>query len=182
MSSRKYDIGHGVTVTDDGYSIRAEWKSGSGSTSIGIHRPKQLGEMVQVIMSRAGDMFYISDVDADCWMSVQEFETEDAAKVAWPAGIMGPSGYQFTEKDGSRTYFRRILEFSCWDVKSDPERKRLPKTELMIEDYLAVAQAKARAAEARFNDAIAFTGRNLKDIMEKIGDWVKPSKEPTLTI
>lgn len=177
---KKYDIGHGITITDKGHSLRAEWKVGEhGLHSIGCVRPVKLGDTLEVVFSRDGKFYYLQTFGllVRAWMGVETFESEGAAKNSHGDGVCGASGYIFKEPDGS-AYFRRTLDFAFWDVKSG-ETKQLPKDDPLVQDYLGIAQDESRKSEAKFNESIAFSGRTLADILSKIGDYVvEPESDP----
>ncbi len=180
---RKYDIGHGVTITDDGYTIRADWKTDEKSSiSVGTERPNaDVGDEVSVRYSRDHKHFYIpryAGMHGD-WMSVATYPDVESIK-ALNLGGLGPPGYVQIKKrfgDTHETYYRELLHFSVWSVKADPADV-VETIDEKCKDYLSMCHARVEAEGKRFDEEIKFTGRTLAWIMEKIGPWQSAPPEP----
>lgn len=184
---RTYDIGHGIIVSDDGYTIRAAWESddGKSSTSIGVERPKseQLPDAFTVRYSLNRKHYYLPaycGFPGGIWMSVETHPTVDAIKAMNLGGLGAPGYIQITKKSGE-VYYREVLDFATWSVKADPG-DTVESSDEKIKDYLSWAYARQDADEKRFDEALAWSGRTLKWIMEKIGPWVSPPPPPAPTV
>lgn len=178
---RKYDIGGGVIITDDGYSLLAEHKSGDRTTcSIGIKRPYigPLPDSLKAMYSLDGRYFYLSDfVGMDgFWLGVETWADLDAMKAQMGSGLFGKGYATFT--DNGKQYHREVLHFVSWNVKAEREHKTIAKIDPAAQDYLALAQNDLREQEKRFNEVIAPSGRTLKWIVDRIGAWVPLPPEP----
>lgn len=186
---RKYDIGNGVTITDDGYSLTASWKIGeNGSGSIGIKRPPigPVPDEVEALHSADGRYFYLpaySDIGG-FWLSTTAWASRAEMEAQQKAGILGKSGCEITRTDTGEVLYRDVLHFSMWKVRAEPNARKVPKTDEIVKDYLAMAQASDREQERRFNEAIAHSGRTLKWIMARIGPWqaAPPELPPVVLI
>lgn len=186
--NRKYDIGHGVIVTDDGHTIRAEWKhaDGKSSTSIGVERPIPApaeGESVEVRYSLNRKHYYLPKYcgfNRGIWMSVATYPSVEEIKAQNLSGLGAPGYIQITKK-GGESYYRDVLDFMTWSVKADPNVGIEPVDE-KIKDYLSWAHARQTADEQQFDESLAWSGRTLKWIMEKIGPWVPAPPEPAPTV
>lgn len=184
---KKYDIGHGVTITAYHWGIRAEWymdEAKKGSTTIGLAWPINPPEQVQIIWSLDGDYYYpkgMAILTLGFWLSKQTYSTLDAADAAAPAGIFGKTYNEFKDKDGSE-YFRVCLMFNGWDVKSAQETTLLSRDDPLVFDYAGLVGNQWKDDEARFNEAIAFTGRTARDIISKIYPFEEEPEEETPAI
>lgn len=183
---RKYDLGNGVTIEDDGYSIRANIVRGERSSeSIGIRRPVKVTDQLKVIYNLSGDVFYLENFAGmhGFWLGVKQYATLEEVKAASPKGLFGSAWAQFTEVDGT-TYYRIAMHFTGWDVKHDRSREgeTISKDDPLAKDYLGLVQNEQREQEAKFNEAIAHTGKNLKYILDKIGDFQPVAEPPVVAI
>ncbi len=175
-----------VVIVDDGHHIRAEWTNESGGTnSVGIRRPPpKPGDKVQATFSLDGKYFYLPtyvpiDISSGAWMSVETFATKEEAQEKCRAGIYGPTYVEITlPKEEDRKLYRELLHFHSWKVEARREPVELSKDDSMVKDYLAVCYAYDMNRMRRFNDAIAFTGRDYAWILRKIGDPVPADIEP----
>jgi hypothetical protein len=181
---RKYDIGGGVTITDDGHYLVAEHRKDDKCTSsIGIKRPPPVGPLpdeLEVQYSEGGRYFYLPAF-ADThgfWLSVQAWPTRAEMESQQQAGIMGKAGAEFTRTDTGEAYCRAVLHFAYWNVKAEKGTKKIARADEMAKDYLALAQGRDREQESRFNEVIAHTGRTLAWVMKQIGAWVPFPPEP----
>lgn len=178
---RRYDIGNGVIVTDDGHSLIATWKTGEHSThSVGVKRPPAgpLPDVLPVRFSLDGNHFYVETV-ADMhgfWLGVKAWTDLDELKAQQSPGVFGKEWATITLPDGT-TYHREVMSFAIWSVRSEQKAHQLPKSDGMVMDYLLLAQNRDRESEARFNETIAFSGRTLAWLMKRIGKWI-PEDEP----
>lgn len=176
----KYDVGDGITLTDDGFTLRVEKKTDTSSSSIGIRRPVKIGPEVEILYSLGRDYFYVTgflDMHG-FWLGVETYPTIEELKS--PTGIFGREYVQFTENDGSGSYYRAMMSFTGWDVKSEREYVKVPKTERMVEDYLIIQQGKDRESEQRFNDWLKEHGcsRTLADLIKKVPAYVEKPEPP----
>lgn len=178
---RKYDIGHGVTITDDGYTIRADWKPDEKSScSIGAERPPdEVGDEVSVRYSRDRKYFYIPRYAGmhGAWMSVATYPDTASIKALNLGGLGPPSYAEIKKKDTGETHYRELLHFSIWSVKAEPADVVEPIDE-KCKDFLSLCYTRYEAEAKRFDEEIKFTGRTLDWIMEKIGAWVPAPPEP----
>lgn len=180
---RTYDIGHGVTIEDDGFQLIAKVQTGIASTSIGIKRPPKLGATVVIQYSAGGEVYYVNAVTdlTSGWLSVKTFPTMEDAQAKQTPGIWGKPCYQITHKDG-RKWWRQSYPFNGWSIKSGKgEEVEIEKSEL-AQDYLCIQQGIDREQEKRFNEVIAPSGRTLGWIMNKIGEWVAPTEIPVVSL
>lgn len=171
--TKKFGIGHGVTIVADHYGIRAEWFTDEAKKcrrSIGISWPVNPPDQVEIIWSLSGTYYYpraIAKAIHGFWMSTETYPTEDAAKDAAPHGLFGKCWASFTNSDGT-TYYRVVLHFNGWSMKSASETTLVSKNDPLVLDYAGIVSHEWAKDEARFNDAIEFTGRTARDIISKI--------------
>jgi hypothetical protein len=178
---KKYDIGSGIIIIDDGHYLRAEWRTGeTTSHSIGVKRPRvgPLPEEFEARFSVDGKYFYLEDFTDmyGFWLGVREWDSLDEMKSQQKQGIFGKEYATIIRTDVDRTIHREVLSFTVWNVKDEQKSRKLPLTD-MVKDYLSLQQSRDREEEKRFNEAIAFSGRTLKWIMSRIGEW-KPEPKP----
>lgn len=182
---RKYDIGHDVIITDDGFTISAEAKKGAAcTTSIGIKRPPcgPVPDELDIQYSLDGRHFYLPKF-ADMqgfWLSVQTWKDRAEMQAQTGSGLFGKGCAVFSHPGSGEAYRREVLHFVSWNVKAEREQKKIAKLVELAQDYLALAQEEHREQERRFNEVIAHTGRTLKWIMDRIGPWqtVPPELPP----
>lgn len=179
---RKYDIGGGVIVTDDGYSLLAEHKSADRTTcSIGIKRPHigPLPDELKVQYSLDGRYFYLPDfVGMDgFWLGMKTWPNLDEMKAQMEPGLFGKAYATFSGE--GEQYNREVLNFVSWSVKAERETKTIAKSHPDAQDFLALAQNADREQEKRFNEVIAPSGRTLKWIVDRIGPWQPLPPEPS---
>jgi hypothetical protein len=182
---RKYDLGGGVTITDDGHTILAvHQRDDRSSTSIGVRRPPvgPLPAELEVQYSQSRRHFYLPGFAGmgGFWLSVATWPSHQEMQAQQSAGIMGKQGASFVHDDGT-THFREVLPFTYWDVKAERDTQKLARDDEMAKDYLALAQNVDREQEARFNAVIAHTGRTLKWVMDRVGPWQPLPPEPPPT-
>lgn len=180
-SVRRYDIGGGVIVKDDGHSLIAEHKSDDRTThSIGIRRPHigPLPDSLRVLYSLDGRYFYLPDfVGMDgFWLSVNMWPNLEEMKAQSQPGLFGKTWATFTA-NGTR-YHREVLHFVSWSVKAERETRVIAKSHPDTQDFLSLAQNEDREQEKRFNEVIAPSGRTLKWIVDRIGPWQPLPAEP----
>jgi hypothetical protein len=191
--SRKYDIGHGVTIEDNGYWLTAHHvKDDKSSSSTGIRRP-HIGPLpleLDAVFSQDMRYFYLHDFTSPhgFWLGTKAWANEEEMKAQQPAGIMGKAFAGFTPTATGITYYREVMHFNVWsikDKKDDRGRSMLVKvsnTDDMVLDYLSLAQNEDREQEKRFNAVIAPSGRDLKWVIDRIGEWVPLPPEPPPTV
>jgi hypothetical protein len=177
---RKYDLGQGITITDNGSSIRAEWSTGEHSShSIGIVRPGPMPvpDQVKVVFSRQEHAYYLLDYCRAhrAWLSTEVFQGKPEGVTA--ESIFGPGCVGFFNQ-GGLTHYRKVWDFAMWDIKSG-ETRPVDRTDALVVDALICEQQESRDDERRFNKALAFSGWTYKEILNKIGPWV-PVEEPPL--
>lgn len=175
-----------VIITDDGHSVRAEWSTGANSSiSVGIRRPPpKPGDTVQATFSADKRYFYLPtyvpmDVHLGAWMSVETFVSKEEAEAKCRKGIFGPAYVEITlPKEDNRVLYRELLHFNSWKVELWQEPEELSKDDALVKDYLAMCHAHDMESMRRFDEAIAFTGRDYAWILRKIGDPVPADIEP----
>lgn len=174
-----------VLIVDDGHTVRAEWSSGSNSsTSIGIRRPPpKPGDTVAATFSLDGRYFYLPgyvphDIHGGNWMGVTKYASNEEAKLKCKAGLYGPNYIEIQAKDQPAPYYRELLSFSAWKVDAEHAERQLATQDEMVKDFLAMCYAHDMQSMQRFNDAIAFTGRDYAWILKKIGAPVPADVEP----
>lgn len=181
MIKRKYDLGNGVTIEDDGHWISATHKKDEKSScSIGVKRPKEFPEIFKVIVSRDTMLYYLHDFTDmhGFWLSFNKFDNQEAATVQ---SIYGKE-YAYIKLKSGEEYWRQMYSFNCWSIKSDHVNKELPFDCDEVKDYLAIQNVKDKEQEARFNDVIAPSGRDLAWIIGKIGPWVPVEELPIVRL
>lgn len=191
---RRYDIGNGVTITADKWTIRAEWKTDGRSTrSIGIRRPPpKPGDKVRAVFSLDGKMFYLPDYAHagfdGFWLGVKTWDSKEEMGEQQQANFWGDKpGSTFTPGDGpnaGKTYHREIFHFNCWSVKHKPETTLSMEGDEgeLVKDYLALCQSIDTKHEAEFNKEIAFSGWTLSQILDAIGPWVPVEDIPVVKL
>ena len=177
---RKYDIGHGVILDVTKHQIIARWENSSRS----IIRPAPIpGEEVNVIYSLDGLLYYLPEYTFTHgrWMSVKEWATREEMNKSLQEGIWGKEYVQF-HPPGQELYYREAYSFSTWKVKHQPAAKKIKTDTNMALDAISLYQQEQRQHEKEFNEEIAFTGRDLKWVLEKIGLWVEPTEIPIVVL
>ena len=185
---RTYDIGQGVTVKDNGFNLIATWKEGAGTHSIGVKRPSGLppvkeGDEVEIQYSVGRKYFYLPRY-ADphgFWLGTKAWATREECEAQQKPGIFGKGGCEFSKPSTGEKWYRERLDFAYWKVDAERQIEKRSVDDMVI-DYLHFAQMQDRDGEERFNEAIAFTGRNLKWIIGKIGPWVAPEVPATVRL
>lgn len=182
-NKRKYDIGNGVVISDDGYYLTASWSESDSRCghSVGIKRPPpKPGETVKALFSLCGQFFYLTDYTDPhgFWLGVKSWKSKEEMDAQQKPGIMGKEYAYIQRTDTGETYYRESMSFTFWSVKHEKKDRELPTSDEMVRDYLSIQQNRDREQEKRFNEAIAFTGRDLKWILDKIGPFVPFDPEP----
>lgn len=183
---RKYDIGHGVTIEDNGYSLIAHIaRSGGGMMSIGVSRPRvgPIPDQVKIIYSVGGIHYYLPDFATPhgFWLGTTKWKSEEEMKANCKPGMFGTAGHVIT-KDSGEVYVRERLDFAYWSVKADRAEHHVASSDDLAKDYLCIALREEAESSKRFNKEIAFTGRDLDWIMAKIGAWVNPEEIPVVVL
>lgn len=112
-------------------------------------------------------------------MGVETFVSKEEAAEKCRKGIYGPAYVEITLlKEDNRVLYRELLHFSGWKVEARQEPEELAKDDALVKDYLAMCHAHDMESMRRFDDAIAFTGRDYAWILRKIGDPVPADIEP----
>lgn len=184
---RKYDLGNGVTIEDDGHWLMANVQKGSGSSqSIGVKRQviPDMTKPFEVLMSRSGAHYYLTkhaDVQG-FWLSVKTWPSEEAMKSdpQCKPGIYGHAGVTITP-NGREPYVREILHFNSWDVKSG-ETKELPCEDDMVLDYLSLVAGEDKKQVVRFNEVIAPSGKDYDWLVQNLPTWVEPESPPIVKL
>lgn len=176
----KFDIGHkDVVITATRSGIRASFKRENGSeTSIGLSWPPIPRETVELVESLNGKYYYPVEVARAIhgfWLSTETYGTEELCKEHTPDGIFGKAFAAFKNDDGS-VYYRSCLYFAGWDIKSSKERVMVSRDDPRVFDYVGLVAQQWEEDEAKFNSAIAFTGRTARELMEIIKPLVDPEK------
>ncbi len=184
---RKYDIGGGVVIEDDGHYLSAQWRAddGKSSRSIGIRRPPvaSLPEQLPAQFSIGGKYFYLPGFAGihGFWLGVKKWASKEEMQSQQQAGIMGKDGAIFELKAGE-TYYREVMHFSMWKVEAERELRWVSRDDDSTKDYLSLIQNEDREQEKRFNEVIAPSGRDLKWIVDRIGEWQPLPPEPPPTV
>lgn len=182
---RVYDLGEGFSVEDDGYTLVAIKRAEHVTSSQGVRRPKRLPKegTTRVEFSRSGDYFYLTGFAGmhGFWMGVKKWADREEMKAQQPTGLFGKAGCEIQRKDSNETYYRELLHFTVWSLKSG-EVKELPVNDELVLDYYVLVLIEIEAAEKKFNEFIAPTGKDLTYIMGKIGPWVTPEELPVVPI
>src|SRR4051812_31736522 len=106
---RKYDIGHGCIITDDGRVIGAEVVDGVSSTYIGITRPRvePIPDELDAKFSVGGRYFYLKDFTdgRGFWLGTKAWDSKAEMEAQQMAGIFGKESVEITLNSG-KVYFR----------------------------------------------------------------------------
>lgn len=189
---RKYDIGHGITIEDDGYTISAvcqpDPENKRGMMYIGVKRPRvgpppKPGEQLEVKYSEGRKYFYLPGY-ADphgFWLGTKAWPTQAECEAQQKPGLLGKTGVEFTKTSTGEKWYRERLDFAYWKVDSEKQSDKTAVDDMVI-DFMHLASTADREGEVRFNEAIAFSGRDLDWIMERIGAWVPPVEVPVVSL
>lgn len=182
---RRYDIGGGVMIHDNGHTLvaRIDLPNGGGQ-SMGIKRPR-IGPMpaeLEVQFNENGKFFYLTGYFAgEWWLGVKAWDKKDEMLAQQPKGLMGQDSAEFISKAFGKHHWRGVLSFSMWKVDSGRTEMR-PASDDMVQDYLILVQQRDQEMESRFNEVIAPSGKTLKWIMEKIGEWQPIAEIPVVVL
>lgn len=133
----------------------------------------------EAIYSRGGDYFYIpqfTDAHGD-WMSVESWPTQEAMAADQRSGILGKEGVKI-ERNTGETVFRRLMSFTFWHVKSDPEHRQVSVSDPMVQDYLSLVWGQHFEHIEEVNQVIADSGWTVEEVEEAVGAWVEPAAAP----
>lgn len=195
---RKYDIGDGWIMEDDGHVLGFSKKTGHSSRYFGILRPvatpnPEPGDTVDILYSLDRNYFYLPELvrriglGGGFWMGTRKWANEAEMKANTKPGIMGHSGINFTHTKTGEKWVREVLHFSFWSVKSEPQH--VPhvftpgdETSEMCLDYMSRISTIAEEEKVEADSRLKETGRTIEWIMERIGPWVPPTEIPVVVL
>lgn len=176
---RKYDLGNGVTIEDDGKWLHASHKKDDKtSTHVGCYRPlTKYPETFKVVVSLDEKLYYLLDfTDMDgIWLSFEKYDTVEAVKG------QGSEYVQIVPKH-DKPYYRKAYSFRFYNIKNATGFRDLPFECDEVKDYLAVHLNKEKEQAVRFNEVIAPSGRDLDWLIKKIGPWVPVESIPVIRL
>jgi len=194
---RKYDIGSGITIEDDGYSLVAKWEPDDKSGhSIGCPRPvymppgqpaewaDRFPDQLSCLFSLDGRHFYVEKfgLSVRAWLGVKAYGSREELNADLKPTPFGSDGAVFVDETTGAQRFRSVLMFSMWKVQHETTPRSIARTDEGVADYLTLAQQYDNEQMARFNEAIAFSGRTFAWILNKIGKWHPVAELPVVKL
>lgn len=183
--AQQYVLANGweVEVTKHTLSFKHTNESGSVTRIIGCQRMSlevSKNATFEAVYSRGGDYFYIPEFSKShsFWMSVECWPTQEAMEADQRPGIMGKEGVRIERFKTGETVFRRLMSFTFWSVKSDPERKRVSVSDPMVQDYLSLIWGQHREHIDGVNKDISKSGWTVEEVEKAIGAWVERASAP----
>lgn len=183
---RKYDLGNGVIVVASKHHIRVETRTANSSRSFGVQRPFELmPDLVDCVISLDDKYYYPHDYTVfpnGWWLGRKRWDNLEEMQFQQKTGIDGKCYVQIAV-DG-KLFYREMLLFAFWDVKSKRELHKMDKNSEEVKDYIAILKSELCREERQFNEdlTVVAPGWTLKKLIEKIGPWEDVQEIPPVKL